>query len=58
MVFGSAFTLATSVLVVEVAIACFNSWDQFFSTIFKSFQSLGLGVSVRATVMVRFIFQV
>jgi len=44
MVFHSALTLAISVLVV--VLACFNSWDQFFFTFFKTFQSLGLGVRV------------
>jgi len=43
MVFGSALTLATFVLVVVVA-WWFNSWDHF--TFFKSFRTLDLGVSV------------
>jgi len=33
MVFGSALTVATFVVVVVVA--RFNSWDQFFFTFFK-----------------------
>jgi len=45
MVYGSALTLATFVLVVVVA--RFNSWDQFFFTFFKSFQSLALGIKFR-----------
>jgi len=43
-VFGSALTLATFVLVVVVA--HFNSWDQFFFTVFKAFQTSGSGISV------------
>jgi len=50
MVFSSALTLMTFVLVVMVA--CSNSWDQFFFTFIKSFQSLCLGVW--AMVKVRF----
>jgi len=37
-VFGSALTLVTFVSVV-VVVACFNSWDYFFFTLFKNFQS-------------------
>jgi len=44
MVFSSALTLATFVLVIMVA--HFNSWNNFYLTFFKSFQSLGLGVKV------------
>jgi len=44
MLLGSAFTLATLVLVVVVA--HFNSWDQFFFTFLKSFQTFLLGFTV------------
>ena len=37
MVYGFALTLVTFVLVVVVT--CFNSWDQFFFTFSKSFQT-------------------
>jgi len=45
-VFGLSLTLATVILVV---VASFNSWDHFFFTFFKTFQTLVLGkrVSVR-----------
>jgi len=46
MVFGWALTLATFVLVV--VLACFNPRDPLFFTFFKSFQSLGLEIRVRA----------
>jgi len=44
MVFSSYLTFATFILVIVVA--RFKSWDQFFFSFFKSFQSLGLGVRV------------
>ena len=49
-VFGSTLTLVTFVLVVVVA--RLNSWDQFFFTFFKTFQTLGLGASIRSSVRV------
>jgi len=49
MVFGLALTL--TILILVVVVACFNSLDHFFFTFFKNFQILGLGVSVRVTVM-------
>jgi len=58
MVFSSALTLATFVLIAVVA--RFNSWDQFYFTLFKTYQLLcpdlkfrfrvyiwGLGIGVR-----------
>jgi len=50
IVFSSAVTLATFVFIVVVA--CFNSWDHFFLTFFKRFQTLGVGVGVRVNVSV------
>jgi len=46
MVFSSALTLVTFILVVELE--QFSSWDQFFFTFFKGFQTLRLGVRVLA----------
>jgi len=51
MVFSLALILATFVLVVVDA--HFNLWDYFSFTVFKSFQSFGLGVRVSIMVGVR-----
>jgi len=56
MVFSSALTLATFVLVVVVVVvARFNSLSRFFLTFFRSFQTLrsGVKVSVRVEVTLR-----
>ena len=49
--FDLALTLLTFVLLV--VLACFNSWDQFFFTFYKSYQSLCLGVSVIVSISIR-----
>ena len=38
IVFGSALTMATFVLVVPVVVACFNSWDHFYLFLYVLFQ--------------------
>jgi len=43
VVYGLAFNLVTLVIVLT----CFNSWDLFFFTFFKSFQTLSFGVSIK-----------
>jgi len=50
MVFGSALTLMTFAL--EVLVAHFNLWDQFFFTFFKSFKLFSSDLQFRFTVYV------